>query len=235
VTANPDIQSDNQTQSRFRNLTRHSDLLRHAGPSRPLYRGYLKALLDAVVVIISAPFVLPVVAVLALLIACRGGTAFYVQERVGQNGKIYKMWKLRTMCDKADLKLEDYLASNKDARIEWDSTQKLKDDPRVTRFGRFLRKSSLDELPQLWNVLKGDMSLVGPRPMMTQQKNLYPGTAYYRLRPGITGSWQISDRNKSTFAERAIYDESYDAAVSLKTDLKILAGTVRVVLRGTGH
>jgi lipopolysaccharide/colanic/teichoic acid biosynthesis glycosyltransferase len=145
------------------------------------------------------------------------------------------MWKLRTMVDNADERLEAYLEANPEARSEWDSSQKLKDDPRITRVGRMLRRTSLDELPQVLNVLTGDMSLVGPRPMMPSQRTLYPGSAYYRLRPGITGSWQVTDRNDSTFADRARFDTAYERELSLATDVKILLATVRVVLRGTGY
>ena len=113
--------------------------------------------------------------------------------------------------------------------------QKLKNDPRITPLGRFLRRTSLDELPQLWNVLMGDMSIVGPRPMMCNQRALYPGTEYYVMRPGITGFWQTSARNESSFHERAGFDQAYYRAVSLRTDLAIIWRTFSVVLRGTGH
>ena len=106
---------------------------------------------------------------------------------------------------------------------------------RASPAGRALRKSSFDELPQLWNVLIGDMSLVGPRPMMTNQQHLYPGEAYYGLRPGITGLWQVSARNNSDFADRAAYDHDYDRRLSFSTDLKLLLATVAVVMHGTGH
>lgn len=139
------------------------------------------------------------------------------------------------MVKDADARLETHLASDNAARGEWDTTQKLKADPRITPFGRFLRKSSFDELPQLWNVLKGDMSLVGPRPMMPEQAPLYPGEAYYTLRPGITGLWQVSERNATAFADRAHYDTRYEQSLSLVTDLRILMATIRVVLRGTGY
>jgi lipopolysaccharide/colanic/teichoic acid biosynthesis glycosyltransferase len=150
------------------------------------------------------------------------------------NGRIYRMWKLRSMDVDADEKLADYLAANPIARREWDHSQKLRCDPRITRIGHFLRRSSLDELPQLWNVFRGDMSLVGPRPMMPSQRSLYPGDAYYALRPGITGLWQVSTRNESGFAERASYDAEYERTLSFTTDLRLLAATVRVVSRGTG-
>lgn len=199
------------------------------------YRTYGKRALDMTLVLISLPLVLPLVALLAVLIAFEGGKPFYTQPRLGRNGKVYRIWKLRSMVPNADALLESHLAANPDARREWDTTQKLKNDPRITRLGRFLRRSSLDELPQLWNVLKGDMSLVGPRPMMPCQHSLYPGVDYNAMRPGITGSWQVSARNDSSFADRARFDSGYFRALSFGTDLKLLAATFRVVLRATGH
>ena len=138
------------------------------------------------------------------------------------------------MVPNADAILDRYLNDNPEAKREWDLHQKLKHDPRVTTFGRFLRKSSLDELPQVLNVLVGDMSLVGPRPMLPEQQSMYPGSAYYLLRPGITGFWQISDRNNCSFSKRAFYDAMYARSVSLSTDLRVLAKTLVVVFRGTG-
>lgn len=200
-----------------------------------IYRLGGKRLLDTLLVMMAAPLVILAVALLALVIWLDGGRPFYSQARVGKHGRIYRMWKLRSMVVNADEKLEAYLAQNPMARLEWDSTQKLKSDPRVTRFGRMLRKASLDELPQLWNVLKGDMSLVGPRPMMPCQQEIYPGTAYYRLRPGITGPWQVSRRNESTFADRAQFDLGYDETLSFANDVRLLAKTMRVVLHATGY
>jgi lipopolysaccharide/colanic/teichoic acid biosynthesis glycosyltransferase len=200
-----------------------------------LYRDGLKRVFDLVVVGLFAPLVVLIVAALAIGTALDGGNPFYFQDRVGLGGRVYRMWKLRTMVPGADAALEVHLAGDPAAREEWDSTQKLKSDPRITRFGRILRRSSLDELPQLWNVLKGDMSLVGPRPMMPSQQDLYPGSAYYALRPGITGPWQVSRRNESSFADRAQFDLAYDRSLSLATDLQLLARTVRVVLRATGY
>ena len=198
------------------------------------YRVIAKRALDIGLVLAASLPVLLVIGGLALIVLLQGGRPFYVQERVGYGGRIYKMLKLRTMVPHADEVLETHLATDPLARAEWDLSQKLKDDPRITRFGRFLRKSSLDELPQLWNVLTGDMSLVGPRPMMPEQKILYPGQAYYRLRPGITGPWQVSDRHQSAFSDRARFDTQYERDLSLGHDLGLLMATVRVVLRGTG-
>ena len=205
-------------------------------PRRGLYRNAAKRGLDVLLVLVFAPILLPLVGLLAVLIWWRdGGNPFFRQLRVGLDGRSFTLWKLRSMVSDAETKLEVYLATNPDARAEWDRTQKLSRDPRITPLGLFLRRSSLDELPQLWNVLKGDMSLVGPRPMLPCQQALYPGTAYYRLRPGVTGFWQISSRNRCSFADRAKFDACYERKVSFWTDLLVLLGTVRVVLRCTGQ
>ena len=200
---------------------------------RPFY-GVGKRLIDIVLVLLGTPIVLPIILVLAVAVRLDGGPAFYLQPRVGKKGRIFKLWKFRSMVPDAEKALETYLASDPAARAEWDANQKLRHDPRLTPIGAFIRRYSLDELPQLWNVLLGDMSLVGPRPMLPSQRSLYPGTAYYDLRPGITGLWQISERNSCTFAERATYDNRYAQSVSALTDLVILIRTVSVVFRGTG-
>ncbi|WP_424831764.1 sugar transferase [Ruegeria sp.] len=199
-----------------------------------LYRGAGKRFLDVAFVVLSAPFVLPVIIGLAIFLACQGVSPFYRQERVGKNGQIFKLLKLRTMVHDAETVLKKHLAANPDAQDEWDRNQKLRNDPRIIKFGSFLRKSSLDELPQFWNVLVGEMSMVGPRPMMVNQQDLYPGTRYYAMLPGITGQWQVSKRNNSSFAERAHHDTEYWEKMSFSTDLNILMRTVSVVLRGTG-
>lgn len=199
-----------------------------------LYRHGLKRLLDVLIVLLAAPFVVPLVLVLAIGVARDGGSPFYTQDRVGKGGRVFRMWKLRSMVKDADARMADHLAANPEARREWDETQKLRDDPRITAFGQFLRKSSMDELPQLWNVFTGDMSLVGPRPMMPCQKSLYPCTAYYEMRPGITGYWQTAGRNKTTFAARAHFDAAYERDLSFATDLAVLVRTVSVVVKGTG-
>lgn len=198
------------------------------------YRSAGKRALDIAVVVMTSFFTVPVVAMFALAVLITGQNPFYVQKRVGLNGKTFRMYKLRTMLPNAEERLEKYLAQNPEARAEWDSKQKLLEDPRITPIGGWLRKTSMDELPQLFNVLNGTMSLVGPRPMMLDQKEQYLGTAYYRLRPGMTGLWQISDRNEGEFVGRVRFDEAYDRMVSLGTDLRILAQTVVVVIRGTG-
>lgn len=199
------------------------------------YRDILKRALDVAIVLLVALPVLLVLMVLSVLIARDGASPFYFQERVGRNGQTFRMWKLRSMVPNADRMLDDYLSRNPAARLEWDLTQKLKVDPRITAIGRIIRKSSLDELPQLFNVLRGDMSIVGPRPMLPEQRAIYPGLAYYALRPGITGFWQTSVRNESNFAERAKFDTAYFRDLSLGTDIKVIFKTVRVVVHGTGY
>lgn len=200
-----------------------------------IYRNFGKRLVDTILIFMAVPIVVPVILVLAVFVARDGNNPFFWNFRVGKNGKSFRMLKLRSMVPDAEMKLEEYLAENPDAQDEWSTTQKLKYDPRITRFGRFLRKTSLDELPQLWNVLKGDMSLIGPRPMMPSQRALYPGLAYYALRPGISGLWQVSDRNDSEFAKRADFDREYDENLSLSGDIRLLLKTFSVVLKGTGY
>lgn len=200
-----------------------------------MYRRAFKRGLDVAFVVLALPIIVPTIVALAAMIAAKGHSPFYRQDRVGRGGHVFTLWKLRTMVPDADARLQKHLAEDEAARREWDAFQKLKSDPRITPIGHLLRKTSLDELPQLWNVLKGDMSLVGPRPMMPEQRTLYPGSAYYLLRPGVTGLWQVSDRNTSTFARRAEFDADYERTLSFTTDVKVLVATVGVVLRCTGQ
>ncbi|WP_421905697.1 sugar transferase [Mameliella sp.] len=206
----------------------------HAENGPALYRDVFKRALDVTLVILGALPILLIVGVFALLIARDGHSPFYAQKRLGRNGRVFNIWKLRSMVPDAEARLSAYLDKTPAARAEWDRTQKLRNDPRITAIGRLIRKTSIDELPQMFNVLRGDMSLVGPRPMMPCQQDIYPGTAYYALRPGITGYWQISVRNESSFAQRAGFDTAYLAQLSLINDLRVLVKTMRVVLHGTG-
>ena len=135
----------------------------------------------------------------------------------------------------ADDQLEAHLADHPDARAEWNETQKLRDDPRVTRVGAILRAASFDELPQILNILLGDMSFVGPRPFTPEQQHLYHGSSYYALRPGLSGYWQVEDRNDVSFASRVTYDARYAQEMSLATDLGVIARTIAVVVRCTGR
>ena len=206
------------------------------GPRRSsIYRRWFKRPLDIVLVLLGSPFVLPIVLVLMVLVWRDGGRPFYSQLRVGKNGRHYRMWKLRSMVVDAEERLSTHLAENEAARQEWETTQKLRDDPRITPIGQFIRRSSLDELPQLWNVLKGDMSLIGPRPMLPCQEGMYECDAYYRIKPGITGYWQTEGRNETSFADRAWYDERYERDLNFANDAMVMFRTAGVVIRGTGH
>lgn len=202
------------------------------------YRHFGKRALDLLAVLLIAPVAVPLVGLILLLTWAEGGKPLYAQRRVGRGGRTFICWKVRTMVAGADEILERLIVEDAALASEWQRNQKLAQDPRVTRLGRFLRRTSLDELPQLWNVLTGTMSLVGPRPFTPEQRELYAGgsseVAYYGLRPGISGLWQIGRRNAGSFSERVTFDEAYGRSLSLGTDLAVLWRTVAVVLRATG-
>lgn len=164
------------------------------------------------------------------------GPIFYTQNRIGKDGKIFKMYKFRSMVVGADEILEKYLAENEDAREEYRINKKLKDDPRVTKIGKFIRKTSIDEFPQFINVLKGDMSLVGPRPYLPREKDdigsYYP--YIIAVKPGITGLWQVSGRNEVSFEQRLNLDLEYYENRSLKLYVKILGSTIQKVFLKEG-
>ncbi|WP_281856952.1 sugar transferase [Litoreibacter halocynthiae] len=216
--------------SQSRHLTTHT-----SHQSISLYRAYVKRAVDFVLILVGLPIILPLMILSALLVARDGYNPIYTQWRVGKNGKRFRFYKFRTMVPNADAVLESYLATNPSARAEWDRDQKLKNDPRIIPMGHFMRKTSLDELPQLLNVLLGDMALVGPRPMMVEQQAMYEGDAYYELRPGLTGLWQISDRNDCGFRDRVKYDDVYNDIASFPIDMAVIIRTFRVVVRGTGY
>lgn len=179
----------------------------------------------------------PTFFILGLCVALSSrGPIIYSQARVGREGRIFRFYKFRSMVVDADAVLRKHLDSDPGAAAQWDAYQKLDKDPRITPIGRFIRRSSLDELPQLWNVLRGDMSLVGPRPCMPAQVELYGSAwiSYCLARPGLTGLWQVSGRNQLTFAERVMLDEHYVLNWSYGMDLAILIRTVKVVLYGVG-
>lgn len=202
------------------------------------YTGVPKRAFDIFLSLLILPVVAPVLAVLWVLTRMDGGPGFFGQERVGRDGRRFTCWKLRTMVVDAERVLADLCASDPRIAEEWHVNQKLTHDPRITRVGRFLRKSSLDELPQILNILWGDMSFVGPRPFTVGQEHLYVaagGTAYFRLRPGITGPWQIEGRGATRFVDRVRFDEHYYEKASLGCDLRLIGMTFGVVLKGTGH
>lgn len=203
-----------------------------------LYGRIGKRLLDLMLVALLLPLFAPIIAVIWGMTRLDGGPGFYSQKRVGMDGRIFDCWKIRTMVMNAEQVLQDLCESDPEVAREWHENQKLAKDPRITPIGGFLRATSLDELPQIWNVLRGEMSFVGPRPFMTSQEPLYQaagGTAYYELRPGITGSWQVDGRGMTTFVERIEYDEGYLANLSLREDLRLILKTVGVLVKRTGH
>ncbi len=207
-----------------------------AKTSNGWYSAAGKRAFDLVLILLFLPVWVPVVAICALALWIEGGTPFYRQDRLGKGGKRFSILKLRTMVMDADVRLERLLKEDTDLKKEWDTTQKLKDDPRITPVGRFLRKTSLDELPQLWNVILGEMSLVGPRPMLPEQLSIYGRpAAYFAMHPGITGVWQVSARNEDHFCLRAKLDETYAETVSFSGDVTLLYRTMGVVLRQTGY
>lgn len=201
-----------------------------------LYRRAGKRLFDIAVVLAVAPLSILLIGIAALLLSIEGGNPFYRQDRLGRGGRVFSILKLRTMVRDADRQLESCLAANPAMRREWDATQKLKNDPRITPVGSFLRKTSLDELPQIWNVLTGDMSIVGPRPMLPDQLEMYGDAShYFALKPGITGFWQVSERNEGVFQLRVALDAEYERCLSLYQDFKVLLLTVNAVVRRTGY
>ncbi len=164
------------------------------------------------------------------------GPAVFKSERIGLGGRKFHCLKLRTMCVNAQEKLNEVLKDNPALREEWEQTQKLKDDPRVTKIGKVIRALSLDELPQIFNVLKGEMSFVGPRPIVEAEivKYSHHFKDYISVRPGITGLWQVSGRNDTTYEERVILDRTYVAQHSFNLDLKIIFKTLPVALSKKG-
>lgn len=204
-------------------------------PTESLYELIGKRLIDLTIVFLLAPVVLPLLGLILALTWIEGGSPLFVQRRVGRGGREFRCWKVRTMVADADRVLADLLRQDPGAALEWQRHQKLAHDPRVTGLGRRLRRTSLDELPQLWNVVNGTMSLVGPRPFTPEQRMLYSGgQAYFALRPGITGLWQVSQRHTGSFTDRIPLDEEYGRRIGLMVDLAILWRTFAVVLRATG-
>ena len=196
-----------------------------------------KRIFDGVFAGVALLFFAPFIALIALLIrVVEGGPVFFVQQRVGHGGRHFPCIKFRTMAVDADARLAALLAEDPEIRAEWEATRKLRCDPRVSAIGRFLRKTSLDELPQFLNVLRGEMSVVGPRPIIDDEAVLYRAGfwEYKSVRPGLTGVWQISGRSDTTFAERVRMDIDYVRNWSFGRDLWIVMRTVYTVVAGKG-
>lgn len=198
---------------------------------------FIKRSLDLVLSLCLVLLLLPFFGLIILAIrADSPGKALYGQMRIGKNHRPIRILKFRTMFEDADARLASLIGENEALRKEWDEFQKMKEDPRVTRVGRWLRRWSLDELPQIWNVLKGEMSLIGPRPMTIGQEESYGRDLdlYMRVQPGLTGLWQVSGRNTTTFQQRAVFDAYYVRNWSIWLDLYIMAKTPLVILKGEG-
>jgi lipopolysaccharide/colanic/teichoic acid biosynthesis glycosyltransferase len=192
---------------------------------------------DVVFALIAIVFLAPLMIVTAILVwAQDGGSPLYGHSRLGRNGKSFPCLKFRSMVVDSQQRLEALLASSSAARQEWARDHKLRHDPRVTRIGAFIRKSSIDELPQLLNVLRGDMSLVGPRPITASEAVRYGKyiEAYYAVTPGITGLWQVSGRNNTTYRRRVTLDVAYARSRNVVLYFKILFATVPAILFSRG-
>jgi lipopolysaccharide/colanic/teichoic acid biosynthesis glycosyltransferase len=222
----------NATQGSFANAGRRAPSL-----PQPPFDDAARRALDILGALLGVGFLLPVFLVIAALIKLQdGGPVFFAQERLGRGGRLFRCLKFRTMVVNAPARLEAVLASDPEARREWRLYQKLKRDPRITSLGRFLRSSSLDELPQLLNILVGDMSLVGPRPIVAAEIPRYAArlSHYCQVRPGLTGLWQVSGRNHVTYRRRIAMDCLYVQKRTLFTDLVIIAMTIPAVLLRRG-
>ncbi len=197
----------------------------------------LKRLMD---IAIAAPMLVllaPLLLAVAIIVRIQDkGPALFAQNRIGLDGRAFRCYKFRTMCTDAAARLETLLATDADARAEWARDQKLRNDPRITRIGKLLRKSSLDELPQLWNILVGEMSIIGPRPIVASEIERYGADfgAYCSVRPGVTGLWQVSGRNDTTYEQRVAMDVYYATHWTIWLDLEILFKTLPAILFSRG-
>ena len=198
--------------------------------------GTAKRCFDVVLLLLLLPLVAIVALPVTCLVALGGGSTIYGHTRVGWNGRLFRCYKFRTMSVAADDELRALLEQDSTARQEWLSRFKLENDPRVTPLGRWLRKTYLDELPQIWNVLCGDMSFVGPRPVISDEMDKYRLglPAYLACRPGITGLWQINRSSETTYDQRVAFDVEYARKWSLRRDVLILFLTIpRLLLQET--
>ena len=197
----------------------------------------MKRVVDVVFASLLALVALPFAVLIAAAIVLETrGPVFFLHTRIGKGGRRFRLWKFRTMAVNADAVLKKHLAENPGCVFEWHRKRKLKNDPRVTRVGRLLRRSSLDELPQLWNVLRGDMSMVGPRPIIEEETAKYGSVfpLYLQVLPGLTGLWQVSGRNDTSYRKRTELDSWYIHHWTIRMDFVVLLKTVRAVVFGTG-
>lgn len=203
-----------------------------------IYLG-IKRLIDIIGAIIGIVLLIPttiLIYIVSVILKENDGSLFYSHKRIGKNGKYFKLYKFRSMCKDADDKLAKYLAENEEIRKEFKETQKLQNDPRITKIGNFLRKTSLDELPQMINILKGDMSIIGPRPIVDGEIDKYKDNKekFLSVKPGLTGYWQVNGRSTTTYEERMKLELYYVDNQSLWLDMKIFFKTFVTVLKKEG-
>lgn len=204
--------------------------------SRTSPKAAAKRVVDLLGALVLAIVFSPLMLIIVLLMRRNSGSVIYKHRRVGRDGQMFECLKFRTMVDNADEVLLGLLESDPALRAEWVRDHKLRNDPRVTRLGRFLRRTSLDELPQIWNVVRGEMSLVGPRPVVREELLRYGRNigAYLAAKPGITGLWQVTGRNDTDYRRRVVLDAYYVCNHNLFLDSYILFKTIGVVLKGNG-
>ena len=195
-----------------------------------------KRMLDVVGAVIIGLTFSPLIAIIAMRMSVEDGPIIFRHRRVGQGGTTFDCLKFRTMSPNSEQILQELLERDPEAKAEWLLNHKLRNDPRVTRIGRFLRRTSLDELPQLWNVMRGEMSLVGPRPIVKEEMLRYGRhlPTYLSAKPGVTGLWQVTGRNDTGYRRRVAMDTYYVKRQGLLMDLRILLNTVKVVIWGRG-
>lgn len=206
--------------------------------ARPAYEDSLAySLFNVGFAALALLFFLPFFIVITLVILITDGPGvIFAHERIGRNGKTFRCLKFRTMAVDAEEQLQNLLDNDPEARAQWEAHQKLDDDPRITCMGEFFRKTSLDELPQFWNVLKGEMAVVGPRPIVASEAHHYGNHfgEYLSVKPGITGLWQVSGRSDTSYEERVAMDVEYVSTRTFRKDIEIIFKTVKVMVLGDG-
>jgi Undecaprenyl-phosphate galactose phosphotransferase WbaP len=195
-----------------------------------------KRIFDILLAIVLLVFLSPLMLIISLVLKLEGGDVLFAHQRIGKNGRKFKCYKFRSMVPNAEKILEDILEKNSELKDQWEKDHKLKDDPRISKLGDFLRRTSMDELPQLLNVIKSEMSLVGPRPIVEEELHKYglEKSYYLMVRPGMTGLWQVSGRNDTDYETRVYLDIWYVKNWSLWYDLALLFKTVKVVTSRSG-
>ena len=206
-------------------------------PSQLFRYRVVKRFVDLALVVVATPIFLPVICIVGVLVVLSSpGPVFYSHRRLRRNGSFFSMWKFRTMCVNSAEVLDEYLAKHPEAQAEWSKSHKLRKDPRITPIGYVLRRYSIDELPQIWNVVNGTMSLVGPRPIVAAEVEKYGEhfSFYCRVNPGLTGLWQVSGRSTLSYDARVLLDRDYVEHWSLAGDIKILLRTFLSVANKDG-